>query len=109
MKPYFLVTAPATTPALGAGWLLEVDPLILSGMIVVFFLHEATATWDVPHAVTAREGAPGEQHVHSVLKMVPLLALELLPYVEEAWRDRRHHPGRCRPASDHGPSDPAPS
>jgi hypothetical protein len=61
-----------------AALLLEIDPLILSAMIATFFLHEATAMWDVSYAVTAREVTPGEQHVHSFLEMTPLLAVSLI-------------------------------
>jgi hypothetical protein len=132
-----------------AALLLEVDPLILSAMIALFFLHEATAMWDVSYAVTAREVSPGEQHAHSFLELTPLLAvvlisllhlpqlkalaglrleppkklrlkknplpkgyigaalsatlvLEILPYVEEAVRDWRAHPGRFALAQKKG-------
>ena len=61
-----------------AGLLLDIDPLILSVMIAAFFLHEATAMWDVSYAVTARDVAPIEQHVHSFLEMVPLMAVTLV-------------------------------
>lgn len=146
---HLLQMSEASAPIL-AGLLLEVDPLILSGMIAIFFLHEATAMWDVTYAVTAREVTPVEQHVHSFLEMVPLLAvsfvslmhwpqflalvgqrvepdrplrlkeepvsiryvvgalgamiaLEVLPYLEEAARDWRRHPGHLQPpaASQH--------
>jgi hypothetical protein len=61
-----------------AGLLLEVNPPLLSGMIASFFLHEATAMWDVSYAVTRREVHPIEQHVHSFLEMMPLLGIVLL-------------------------------
>ncbi|MHA6718959.1 hypothetical protein ACX40Y_05855 [Sphingomonas sp. RS6] len=127
-----------------AGFFLELDPLVLGVMVAAFFLHEGTAMWDVSYAVTARDVVPLEQHVHSFLEMVPLLAvsfvsllhwpqllallgrrvepyrpigvkrdpldktyvfgalgamatLEFLPYVEEAVRDWRAHPGKLMP------------
>ncbi|WP_110877707.1 diguanylate cyclase [Franconibacter helveticus] len=57
---------------------MEVNALIIGLMIMCFFLHEATALWDVSYAVTAREVSPIEQHVHSFLEMVPLMALLLV-------------------------------
>ena len=57
---------------------LEVNALVIAFMIVLFFCHEATALWDVSYAVTAREVRPIEQHVHSFLEMVPLMALLLV-------------------------------
>lgn len=57
---------------------LEVNALVFSFMIVLFFCHEATALWDVSYAVTAREVKPIEQHIHSFLEMVPLMALLLV-------------------------------
>lgn len=74
---HLLMMAEAAAPILAA-LLLEIDPLILSGMIAVFFLHEATAMWDVSYAVTAREVSPVEQHVHSFLEMTPLLAVTVI-------------------------------
>lgn len=57
---------------------LDVNALVIGFMIVLFFCHEATALWDVSYAVTAREVKPVEQHVHSFLEMVPLMALLLV-------------------------------
>ncbi|MCZ4058340.1 diguanylate cyclase [Pantoea sp. LMR881] len=57
---------------------LEVNALVIGFMIVLFFCHEATALWDVSYAVTAREVRPVEQHIHSFLEMVPLMALLLV-------------------------------
>lgn len=57
---------------------LEVNAIIIGFMIVLFFCHEATALWDVSYAVTARKVSPIEQHVHSFLEMVPLMALLLV-------------------------------
>jgi hypothetical protein len=61
-----------------AALLLEINALIIGFMIVVFFLHEATALWDVSYAVSKREVSPIEQHVHSYLELVPLIALLLV-------------------------------
>jgi hypothetical protein len=61
-----------------AGLLLEIDPQVLAAMIAAFFVHEATAMWDVSYAVTKREVRPIEQHVHSFLQMIPLTAVVLV-------------------------------
>ncbi|MBP2293191.1 hypothetical protein [Azospirillum rugosum] len=127
-----------------AGLFLEINSPVLALMVASFLLHEATALWDVSYAVTAREVTPIEQHVHSFLEMLPLMAvsfiavmhwpkalalvglrededrgfrlkrdplptgyiatligliglLEVLPYLEEMYRDWRAHPGRLMP------------
>ena len=61
-----------------AALFLEINALVIAFMIVLFFCHEATALWDVSYAVTARRVSPIEQHVHSFLEMVPLMALLLV-------------------------------
>ncbi|KGD84563.1 hypothetical protein C7434_0830 [Pantoea sp. PNA 14-12] len=61
-----------------AALFLEVNALVIAFMIVLFFCHEATALWDVTYAVTARRVSPVEQHVHSFLEMLPLVALLLV-------------------------------
>jgi len=71
---HLLMLAEAGLPVL-AGLFLEIDALVIALMIVAFLLHEATALWDVRYAVTRREVTPVEQHVHSFLEMVPLMAV----------------------------------
>ncbi|GAC15943.1 hypothetical protein [Aliiglaciecola lipolytica] len=56
----------------------EVNSLIIAISIIMFLLHELTAMWDVSYAVTKRRVGPVEQHVHSFLEMIPLLALVLI-------------------------------
>ena len=127
-----------------AGLFLEINSPVLALMIASFLLHEVTAMWDVSYAVTAREVTPIEQHVHSFLELLPLMAvsfiavlhwpkaqallglrkdedrgfrlkrdpvptgyvvtllgligvLEVLPYLEEMYRDWRAYPGRLMP------------
>lgn len=79
-----------------AGLLLEVNAPVLALMIGSFFLHEATAMWDVDYAVTAREVTPIEQHVHSFLEMVPLMAVAFVSLLHwpqlEALAGRRVEP-----------------
>jgi hypothetical protein len=57
-----------------AALFLEINSLIIALMIVAFLAHEATALWDVSYAVTRRAVSPFEQHVHSFLEMLPLMA-----------------------------------
>jgi hypothetical protein len=57
---------------------LQVNAGIILVMIVAFAMHEATALWDVSYAVTTRKVTPLEQHVHSFLEMVPLMAMVLV-------------------------------
>jgi len=57
---------------------LEINALIILVMIVCFFLHEATAMWDVSYADGRREVTPIEQHVHSFLEMLPLMGLVMI-------------------------------
>jgi hypothetical protein len=57
-----------------AGLFLEITSPVLALMIASFFVHEWTALWDVSYAVTRREVTPVEQHIHSFLEMLPLMA-----------------------------------
>jgi hypothetical protein len=74
---HLLLLAEAAAPAV-LGLFLEINPLLLSGMIAAFFVHEATVMWDVDYAVRRRDVSPVEQHVHSVLELAPLGTLMLL-------------------------------
>lgn len=71
---HLLMFAEVGVPLL-AGMFLDINALIIAVMIVAFFVHEATAFWDVSYATSARTVAPVEQHVHSFLEMIPLMAL----------------------------------
>ncbi|MGH2515930.1 MAG: hypothetical protein ACRDHP_09780 [Ktedonobacterales bacterium] len=55
------------------GLFLELDALVLLVMIGTFFVHEATAYWDVSYAETLREVTPSEQHIHSFLEVLPFM------------------------------------
>jgi hypothetical protein len=52
----------------------EINALTFAVMIIAFLAHEATALWDVNFAITRRYVSPIEQHVHSFLEMIPLMA-----------------------------------
>ena len=58
-----------------AALFLEINTGIILLMIVCLLLHQATAMWDVSYAAATREVKPIEQHVHSVLEMMPLTGL----------------------------------
>jgi len=53
---------------------LEINTLVFAVMIAAFIAHEATALWDVSYAIERRYVSPFEQHVHSFLEMIPLMA-----------------------------------
>ena len=61
-----------------AGVFLEITAPVFALMIASFLLHEATALWDVTYAVTQREVTPIEQHVHSFLELIPLMAISFV-------------------------------
>jgi hypothetical protein len=54
-----------------AALFLEITSAVILLMIVSLILHQATAMWDVHYANQTREVTPIEQHVHSVLEMIP--------------------------------------
>lgn len=74
---HLLMFSELAVPLLAALF-LEINALVIATMIVAFFLHEATALWDVSYAVKHRYVSPLEQHVHSFLEMVPLMAMVLV-------------------------------
>ncbi|MBZ9658271.1 diguanylate cyclase [Mesorhizobium sp. ESP-6-4] len=74
---HLLMFAEVGIPLLAAMF-LEVNALVIAVMIVTFFIHEATAIWDVRYATTARTVSPVEQHVHSFLEMIPLMGLVIV-------------------------------
>ena len=58
-----------------AALFLKITSGVILLMIVCLILHQATAMWDVHYAASRREVKPIEQHVHSVLEMMPLAGL----------------------------------
>jgi hypothetical protein len=61
-----------------AALFLEINSGVILIMMVFLILHEATAIWDVSYASATREVTPTEQHVHSVLEMLPFTGLLLV-------------------------------
>lgn len=74
---HLLMLAEMGVPVLAA-LLLEITAAVLVLMAAAFILHEATALWDVRYAAARREVTPIEQHVHSFLEIVPLMALAFI-------------------------------
>ncbi len=60
------------------GLLFEINPLVLALMFGAMAVHEATAFWDVSFAVHHREVKTGEQHTHSFLEVVPMMAVSMM-------------------------------
>src|SRR5436190_22707695 len=54
-----------------AALFLEITSGVILVMIICLVLHQATAMWAVSYATATREVKPIEQHVHSVLEMMP--------------------------------------
>jgi hypothetical protein len=74
---HLLMLSEAAVPVL-AGLFLDITSPVLLLMAGAFPLHEATALWDVTYASQHRTVTPVEQHVHSYLEMVPLMALSFV-------------------------------
>lgn len=60
------------------GLLFEINSLIIAMMLVALVVHEATALWDVIYAHTRRYIGPLEQHVHSFLEVLPIMAVSFV-------------------------------
>jgi hypothetical protein len=71
---HLLMFAEVGFPLLAARF-LDINGLIIAFMIVMFFVHEVTALWDVSYATTLRTVTPIEQHIHSFLEIIPLMAI----------------------------------
>ncbi|SFC41883.1 hypothetical protein SAMN05216321_104219 [Cupriavidus sp. OV038] len=56
----------------------EVNALLFAIMIVAVVVHAVTAWVDVGYAVTRRTVPPNEQHMHSLLEMLPITAVVIL-------------------------------
>src|SRR3954468_22038514 len=54
---------------------LEINALIIAVMIAGFVTHQLTALWDTTFASHKRLITPVEQHVHSFLELMPLMAM----------------------------------
>jgi hypothetical protein len=57
---------------------LEVTSLVLVLVIALALLHLATGYWDIAYTTGRRYVSPPEQHVHSYMEVLPLVATALL-------------------------------
>lgn len=57
---------------------LEINALVLAVMLVMLVVHEVTAWCDVAYADKRRRIAPLEQHMHSLMEVLPLAAVALV-------------------------------
>ena len=64
--------------AIAAGLLFEINALILLVMLVALVVHDATALWDTKYAIHRRYVGALEQHVHSFLELLPLMAVSFV-------------------------------
>jgi hypothetical protein len=72
-----LMMIEAGLPAM-MGLFLEVNAGVLATAVGALGVHEATAIWDVSYAEERRRVTPTEQHIHSLLEVVPLMATAFL-------------------------------
>ena len=64
--------------AIVAAIYLETTSLTIILMAGLLLIHQITAYWDLAYAGAHREITPLEQQVHSLLEMIPLMALLLI-------------------------------
>jgi hypothetical protein len=94
-----LMLSEAGLPAL-LGLFLEVNAGVLLTALAGLIAHEATAFWDVAYAETRRRVTPNEQHIHSFLEVVPVMALSFLTVLH--WEQAQALFGIGRWAADLG-------
>ncbi|KNB54292.1 hypothetical protein AC230_05805 [Streptomyces caatingaensis] len=68
-----LMLAEAGVPIM-LGLFCQANAGVLATAAAGLGVHQATAFWDVAYAEQRREVTPNEQHVHSLLEVVPLMA-----------------------------------
>jgi hypothetical protein len=61
-----------------AGLLLEINAVVLAVMVAAVIAHMLTALWDVSYTAPRRYISPFEQHVHSYLEFVPVMAVSVV-------------------------------
>jgi hypothetical protein len=64
--------------AILAGLFLEISSLVLTILIVCVLAHTLTALWDATYTDKRRYISPFEQHVHSHLEYIPLVAVAIV-------------------------------
>ena len=74
---HLLMLAEMGLPLLAALY-LEVNALILGGLLLALLIHAGTSYIDVRYTISKRFISPIEQHIHSVLDMSPAMVFLLL-------------------------------
>jgi hypothetical protein len=64
--------------ALIAGLLFEINALVLVIMLLCVIAHTLTALWDSHYTASRRYISPFEQHIHSHLEYIPIVAVSLV-------------------------------
>jgi hypothetical protein len=95
MLMLFQIGAPAL-----AALFLEVNAAVLLFALAMLVAHEATAWWDVAYATRHRRIPPFEQHMHSLLEVLPLLVFSLLAALH--WEQLLALVGRGEETADFG-------
>jgi len=73
--------------AICAGLLLHINALVLALILTLWVLHHLTAVIDTVYASSRRSISPLEQHVHSLLELLPLFALAIVVLLHlEQWK-----------------------
>ena len=60
------------------GLSLDINALVILVMLVALVAHEFTAWWDVAYTHTRRYIGPFEQHMHSFLEVLPIMAISFV-------------------------------
>ena len=60
----------------------EVNAAVIATAIGAAAVHEALTFWDIAYAEPLRRPEPNEQHVHSFLEVLPIMALLIWPLIE---------------------------
>ncbi|GAC1419987.1 MAG: hypothetical protein NVSMB5_12250 [Candidatus Velthaea sp.] len=68
-----LMMTAAGAPVL-LGLFLEIEAAVIAAMFACVVGHEALTLWDVEYAFHRRFVSPGEQHTHSFLEVLPIMA-----------------------------------
>jgi hypothetical protein len=74
---HLLLLGEAGVPVLAALF-FQVNAPILGLMLGALALHQATSLWDISYAVKHRPIPPIEQHVHTYLEMIPMMAVSFV-------------------------------
>lgn len=88
-----------------AGLFLQINAPVIGLMLGALVLHQVTSIWDVSYTAKHREIPPIEQHVHTYLEMIPMMATTFVsvlhwPKVQELFGRRECGDMRIRLKED---------